>query len=245
MTVPYSPDPKTKDLEPLHDTLLKEFVPQNEKEADLFNQCIHSKEYLSATCFRVVSQVNGFVNQQIFDDWFSNFCLNLMQKRIRLHFNGPALLIMDGFRPHINSLNKVNIPNLNLYALIIPAHSSDQTQPLDLGTFGLSKRNIYKITNEAPASRVVNQLNKIVSSLWMASCPPAVVKAFRSAGICRENGHLICHRELARAVRHYESSHIDSIITRQEPLTNAQQSVLNSRNQPPVQNKITFPLPRY
>ena len=51
MTVRYSPDPKTKDLEPFHDTFLKEFVPQNEKEADLFNQCIHSKEYLSATCF--------------------------------------------------------------------------------------------------------------------------------------------------------------------------------------------------
>ena len=104
-------------------------------------------DFFPLSRFRVVSQVNSFINQQIFDDWFSNFCLNLMQKRIRFHYNGPALLIVDGFRPHINSLNKFNISNLNLYVLFIPAHSSDQTQPFDLGTFGLSKRNVYKIPN--------------------------------------------------------------------------------------------------
>ena len=120
-----------------------------------------------------------------------------MEKRKRLNYWGPALLIMDSFRPHYNSLNKVSMPNLNLYILFIPAHSSDQTQPLDLDTFGLSKRNTYKITDDTPASRVVNQLNKIVSSLWMASNPAFVVKAFRSAGICRENGNLVCCREKA------------------------------------------------
>lgn len=152
---------------------------------------------------------------------------------------------MDGFRPHHNSVNKVNMPNLNLYVLFLPAHSSDQTQPLDLGTFGLSKRNIYKISIDTPISRVVNQLNKIVSSLWMASNPAFVVKAFRSAGICRENGRLVCRREKARAVRHYEASHIESILSRNDALTNAQQTVRFQRSQPSAPNNITFPLQRY
>ena len=202
-------------------------------------------DLLPLSRFHVVSQSNGYVNQKIFDDWFYNFCINLFEKRKRLNYWGPPLLIMDGFRPHHNSVNKVNMPNLNLYVLFLPAHSSDQTQPLDLGTFGLSKRNIYKISIDTPISRVVNQLNKIVSSLWMASNPAFVVKAFRSAGICRENGRLVCRREKARAVRHYEASHIESILSRNDALTNAQQTVRFQRSQPSAPNNITFPLQRY
>ena len=52
MTIPFSPDPKAKDLEPLHPRFERDFVPQNDTEAELFDQCIHSQEYLSATCFR-------------------------------------------------------------------------------------------------------------------------------------------------------------------------------------------------
>lgn len=48
----YFQNPRTKDLEPHHPSLEREFVPQNEIEANLFDQCIHSQEYLSATCFR-------------------------------------------------------------------------------------------------------------------------------------------------------------------------------------------------
>ena len=98
-------------------------------------------DHLSPETFQVVHTESGYINTDAFSHWFTTIFLpNLREARKKYNYYGPAVLIMDGLAAHKIAIQKLNIYNDNLIVHFLPAHSSDQTQPLDLGVFAVAKR---------------------------------------------------------------------------------------------------------
>lgn len=75
----------------------------------------------------------GFMNQTLFLQWArESFIPEMKQKRHRLSYDGPILLIMDGFGVHDCDEFRTLLEDENIHPLLFAPHSSDQTQFLDL-----------------------------------------------------------------------------------------------------------------
>ena len=167
------------------------------------------------------TQPKGFMNLPIFQDYFFNhFLHHLDLKRKNLSYQGPALLIMDNLLCHKQAVgcpkqqSYIFLAPYNLHILFLVPHSSDQTQPLDLGIFGNQKRYSQDIANISELSAFSNLLNKAIQGMEKASTTRAIVSAFDSAGIVRNisgNGNddlkisLVVDKSRCRGVRHYTS----------------------------------------
>lgn len=60
---------------------------------------------------------------------------SLRQMREQYSYFGKAVLIMDNYQPHINALQQIDFNTENIVIHFLPAHSSDQMQPLDTEIF--------------------------------------------------------------------------------------------------------------
>ena len=69
---------------------------------------------------------NGWINQELYIEWFKFFIQNLPPAR-------PVLLLQDGHGSHI-SIALIELARANdIHLLCIPAHTSHVLQPLDVG----------------------------------------------------------------------------------------------------------------
>ena len=66
---------------------------------------------------------------------------------------------------------------------LIPPHTSDQLQPLDLGIFADQKRWQSNVSVDQELNRQTKQIIKICDSYRMATTPKNVVSAFRKGGL--------------------------------------------------------------
>ena len=182
-----------------------------------------------------VHQVNGYMNTAAFNHWFTEIFIPVLSaKRTKYNYSGKAVLLMDQFVAHKNGIENIDLNQLNLEVIYLVPHTSDQTSPLDLGIFGEQKRISGLIKKDCHVSALTNQIKKIVTSLWKASDPVGFISAFRSMRIIRvtkktwtgEKTTLVCERSKARAVRHYEESHVKNLQERCVQLTEAQKKVL-------------------
>ena len=185
-------------------------VPRKTLEGDIYT--IYDKEDIS----RIRYQEHGFMTEALFMEFMVNFFLpELQRKRDMFNYRGKALLIMDNLIAHTNVINKLELnsyPNkLNLQVKWIPPHSSDQTQALDLGLFGIQKQIAQNLKNSKELSKFNNRLSKALQSLHQASTKKNIVSAFNSAGITRLPGEsadspiiIQVDRRKARAVRHFK-----------------------------------------
>lgn len=75
----------------------------------------------------VASSESGWMNSEIFYQWFSDFCAKIDQR--------PILLIFDGHKSHItyNLIRKARAEQVHL--LKLPPHTTDRLQPLDVVCF--------------------------------------------------------------------------------------------------------------
>jgi hypothetical protein len=93
--------------------------------------------------------------------------------------------------------------------LFLPPHSSDQTQPLDLGIFGVQKSEAAKVRPSAQLNPQTRQVIKAIAGYQKACTPSNVVNAFRRAGIATgwsgEHSALIARVERSGAdkIRHW------------------------------------------
>ena len=148
------------------------------------------------------------------------FLVELTRKRVKYQYQGPALLILDNLLAHKKIIgcpiekDYIFLAPYNLHVLFLVPHSSNQTQPLDLGIFGIQKgysQNIRNIKNLSPYS---NMLNKAIKSMQQASTTDNIIKAFAAAGIVRTLKYdersrcvkiaLIVNRNRCIAVEHIE-----------------------------------------
>ena len=187
-------------------------IPRKTFNADIYY-------YYDKDQFVMKFQPKGFMNEVIFQDYFfHHFIIQLQEKRNKLKYIGPSLLIMDNLLCHKKVVNCERnefykfIPEFNLHILFIPPHSSHMTQPLDLGIFGNQKLQSQKISEIKQVSKFTNVLNKGIQGMQQACTSRAIVAAFESAGIRRNviisedstiNIQLFVDKGSCRAIEHY------------------------------------------
>ena len=105
----------------------------------------------------------------------------------------------------------------NVVCMFIPAHTSDQLQPCDLGVFAIQKRWSANIQISEDLNRQTKQIVKIIDSFRMATTFKNVTAAFRRAGIVtfidESSGRLMARFDIryASAVRHLELDDEDTL----------------------------------
>lgn len=80
-------------------------------------------------------------------------------------------------------LENIDLPNENLIIHILPAHSSEQTQPLDLGIFAITKRFMSNYHYNHKLTRQTNRIICIHNSLIQATTWLSCGATFRRIGI--------------------------------------------------------------
>ena len=148
--------------------------------------------YIAEGMIDIQHQPRGFCNAPLFGHWFLNIFIPHLQKKRKDHnYDGPALLLLDGFTAHrkiTDYITERHLEELNLKILYIPPHTSDQLQPLDLGIFGIQKRKYNKIKKYSP-KEPISDLSKhilgVYRSLWQSSDPVHVKSCFEAAGIVK------------------------------------------------------------
>ena len=154
---------------------------------------------------------SGYMNTNIFMKWAKKcFLPELAQRRCAYNYDGPALMILDGFGVHSCSDFEDLCDENNVFLQLIPPHSSDQLQFLDLGIFAIQKRWMSNISipcaNMNPQTK---QVIRIHDSYVMSTTPKNIIGAFRAGGIItkwdNERQMLMAEvrPELAHRVRHY------------------------------------------
>jgi hypothetical protein len=130
-------------------------------------------------------QENGFITTALFEEWSKDVLLHdIEEQRDKLGYDGYAQLILDSCTSHISDafVEDCLFHGLNLNYL--PAHTSDQTQPLDLGIFAILKAESSRIRLAPAVNPQTSQLAKMLSGMIKACTPYNILRAFRSAGIC-------------------------------------------------------------
>jgi hypothetical protein len=96
-----------------------------------------------------VFQENGFINKNLFIKWFSEVLIPyVQQERGRLSYSGSAYLILDGCSTHLSDEFYDLAFEFAIELEILPPHTSDQFQPLDVGVFAKQKSFLLNDNDE-------------------------------------------------------------------------------------------------
>lgn len=139
---------------------------------------------------------SGWVNQEIYLEWFDNFLQSIPPKR-------PVLLIQDGHSSHL-SIELIELAQKNdVHLLCLPAHTTHILQPLDVGVFKSFKsffsKACHKYMMQCPGRVVTNDvLASLVGEAWPQSFTPLnVLGGFKKCGIYPLNPGQISDRQTA------------------------------------------------
>ena len=149
---------------------------------------------ISNTLFK--SSSNGWINTDLFLDWYKFFKDNIPPIR-------PVLLIMDGHGSHI-SIELIELARLDgIYLLCLPAHTTHILQPLDIGVFKSFKANFSKTCSKYMSTnrgRVIttDKLAMLVAEAWPLSFTPVnIMSGFKKCGIFPLNPSAVSDRQTA------------------------------------------------
>jgi hypothetical protein len=174
-------------------------IPRKTVDADLVLTGLTSEKVL------VRSQPHGFVNTQLFDDWLETiFIPELVERRARFTYNGPAVLLLDNCSAHIGVRFSELCQENHVIPCYFPPHSSHQLQPLDLCLFGITKRFLTRANKLDAANIQTKHISSVVCAFLAAAVPLNIVKTFELSGISlvSDEGTLLCtvRPELAKRV---------------------------------------------
>ena len=224
-------------------------VPRSTIDSEILSFC-------PTQMFQMVHTPSGYVTSASFEHWMKNvFIRQLKQKRDKYNYSDKVVVILDGYTAHIHVLQSLAdlLTNEKIVLKFLVPHSSDQTQPLDLGIFGVAKGHISTKRTDSNLSAQTNQILKLLSSLWQAANPINVMSAFRAAGI--KTSTQLSTGIIAKTVvevdvgcctkvRHYSNDHIQSLIQAHVPLTEMQTKASekwSSRNIHAQSKRISLP----
>ena len=152
----------------------------------------------------------GYMTSQLFTEWSEqSFFPELRRRRDRAGYDGPILLILDGFGCHHGERFQDACEENNVVLAFIPPHTSDQVQPCDLGIFANQKRWQNCVRVDEDLNRQTKQVIRIIDSFRMATTLKNVTGAFRKSGIVtyvsEETGVLMARVDTryATRVRHF------------------------------------------
>ena len=131
----------------------------------------------------------GYITKELFDQWLKEaFVPSVNRIRQQYGYSGPGIVIADGCTAHSTQyFNKV-LQDLGLKIFLLPPHSSNQLQVLDLGVFAIHKSLIRKVKLEEVEneSEIVQIIVKIMNS-WISCCTPTNIQsAWRAMGAIYE-----------------------------------------------------------
>jgi hypothetical protein len=132
----------------------------------------------------IVFRERGFIDRFLFDEWARTiFFPEIERRRLAFNYGGQAVLILDGCTCHNSDwfLDEALAMHVDLHFL--PPHSSDRTQPLDLGLFGLTKRSLTKVRPDPEKSMQSNQLIRMLCAWFSAATPKNIIGSFTRPGI--------------------------------------------------------------
>lgn len=115
-----------------------------------------------------------------------NSIITRKKKKLRekYNYNGHAvIIIIDGASSHVTSIRSFNLVQENIKVHFLVLHSSDQTQPLNLSSFGVSKMFMSNYKYNQNLSRQTNQIIKIYTALLQSNTTLHRRAAFRAIGI--------------------------------------------------------------
>jgi hypothetical protein len=129
-------------------------------------------------------QESGFMNTALFEQWMMDEFLPLVRaRREKLGYVGPAFLILDGMSAHDSDWFFCACDDAGVVPIFLPPHSSDQTQALDLGIFGIQKMAMGRIHPPEWLTPQTQILMKILGAWQAVTTPPNVVSAFSQMGL--------------------------------------------------------------
>jgi hypothetical protein len=95
----------------------------------------------------------------------------------------------------------------SIFLIPLPPHSSDLTQPLDLGVFAAVKRSYMNPINMRTVSVQSGQVMRMFDAWVRGTVPRTIVNSFRAAGLVpyEESGEICLRvdRTAAKRVRHW------------------------------------------
>lgn len=84
---------------------------------------------LPLNSLEIVHTKKGYVNTRAFQLYIETiFIPTLLQMREAYNYQGPAILIMDDYEPHVIAIQNLHLENYNVIVHFLPPHASDQVQ---------------------------------------------------------------------------------------------------------------------
>jgi hypothetical protein len=132
----------------------------------------------------IYSQPKGFIDQPIFWAWFEDvFIPEICQRCARYQYAGNILLLMDNCTNHMFLSLESLWTQHGITSCLLPPHGSNQTQLLDLSTFGIAKRLLPSVNRTETVNSQSLHIAQVVSTFMSAASPLNVVATFWNAGI--------------------------------------------------------------
>jgi hypothetical protein len=132
----------------------------------------------------VTSQPKGFIETAIFEKWFEEIFLpDIECRRSTFQYKGPAFLILDGCICHHSTHVEQLCEMYFIHFIYLPAHSSNQTQALDLSIFGLTKSILNRVNRLDSVNIQSSHIAAVLSAFQSSATITNIVKAFSNGGI--------------------------------------------------------------
>jgi hypothetical protein len=132
----------------------------------------------------IYSQSKAYIDLDIFDDWFKDtFIPELVARRERFSYQGPAFLILDNCSAHRGAEFEHLCGAHRVVPVWLPPHSSNQLQMLDLCIFGVTKKLIFRANKLEKVNLQSDHIVRILDGFMAAAVPHNVVQSFRNGGI--------------------------------------------------------------
>ena len=120
----------------------------------------------------------GWISAPLFSNWFDHFLMHAVPGR-------PLLFLLDGHSTHYNPDIIAKAMEQNVIIFTLPLHSSQDTQPLDVGVFGPLKHHWSRECHEWMAKnphKIISKIhfNSVFSKSWArAAVPTNAVAGFK------------------------------------------------------------------
>ena len=132
---------------------------------------------------------NGWINGELFHDWFMNHFLNYVPK------TRPLLLLLDGHSSHYFPSTIKFAAEEGIVIFVLPPNTTHITQPLDKGCFSPLKVKWRQVCHDYRTKypgRVVSRFDfsKLFSEAWYESMSSKnIISSFKVTGICPFDRH--------------------------------------------------------
>ena len=135
---------------------------------------------LSDTLFK--NSENGWINKELYLEWFSFFLENIPPTR-------PVLLVQDGHGSHV-SIELIEMASVNdVHLLCFPSHTTYILQPLDVSVFKSFKTHFAKVCHKYIAKHpgqviTTDMIASLVAEAYLQPFTPLnILSGFKKCGI--------------------------------------------------------------